>query len=464
MSVFEIAVLAGLAITLVLLAFLAVRPARGGADGLAARLDGVDRALERLEGVMRTEINTTRNEAEDRGRRLREEVGGKIDQFRAQTDNAGAQLRDEVARRLKEAADALAATAEQMKSSQAERLESVTLQLKTLNEQNRDSIEALRHTVEGRLDRLREENAAKLEEMRQTVDEKLQGTLEKRLGESFTLVSERLEMVHKGLGEMQTLATGVGDLKRVLTNVKVRGGWGEVQLGTLLEQMLSPEQYRRNARIKQDENRIVEYAIRLPGRDDAQSEVLLPIDSKFPQEDYERLVQAQERADAPVVEAAGRALEVRLRAEAKRICDKYIDAPATTDFAIMFLATEGLYAEAVRRPGLVNDIQQLYRVTVTGPTTLGALLTSLQMGFRTLAIEKRSSEVWKVLGEAKSEFQKYGDVMDKLKKQLDAATNTVDMVGRRTRAVERKLRGVEAIPVANDEELLALESGDDDET
>jgi DNA recombination protein RmuC len=292
--------------------------------------------------------------------------------------------------------------------------------------------------------------------MRQTVDEKLQGTLEKRLGESFAVVSERLEKVHQGLGEMQSLATGVGDLKRVLTNVKMRGGWGEVQLGALLEQMLTPEQYRRNVRIS---GGFVEYAVCMPGRDDDGGDVLLPIDSKFPHEDYDRLVDAHERGDRGAFDVAGDALEQRIRREAKTICEKYVAPPATTDFAIMFLPTEGLYAEVVRRPGLADVLQRQYRVMVTGPMTLGAFLNSLQMGFRTLAIQKRSSEVWKVLGEAKAEFGKYGGVLDKLKKQLETATKTVDEVGVRTRAVTRTLRSVESLEPATTPRLTAIAGG-----
>jgi DNA recombination protein RmuC len=315
-------------------------------------------------------------------------------------------------------------------------------ELTAANEQRQ---EALRLLVEQRLDKLREENTGKLEEMRKTVDEKLQGTLEKRLGESFKMVSERLEKVHQGLGEMQNLATGVGDLKRALMNVKVRGGWAEVQLGALLEQMLTPEQYVKNARIKPQSQEVVEFAINLPGQDDGGKEVLLPIDAKFPHEDFDRLNEAMEQADAEAVEAAGRQLERSIRTEAKRISDKYIDPPVTTDFAILFLPTEGLFAEVIRRPGLANEIQQKYRVMLTGPTTLGALLNSLQMGFRTLAIQKRSGEVWQVLGEAKAEFMKYGDVWDKVKKQLGTVTNTVDEAGRRTRVIARKLRDVETL-------------------
>ena len=298
------------------------------------------------------------------------------------------------------------------------------------------------------MDKLRKGNEEKLEKMRETVDEKLQGTLEKRLGESFKFVSERLEKVHEGLGQMQELATGVGDLKKVLTNVKNRGGWGEVQLESQLEDMLSPEQFERNVRTKPGSAETVEFAIKMPGREEGER-VYLPIDSKFPQEDYDRLLTAQEAGDPQATEAASKALEKAIRAQAKTIAEKYVFPPATTDFAIMYLPTEGLYAEVVRRGGLAQELQRDFRVMATGPTTLMALLNSLQLGFRTLAIEKRTSEVWQVLSAAKTEFSKYGQVWDKLSKQLTAAQNTVHDAGVRTRAVERALRKVETLEVAS---------------
>ncbi len=293
------------------------------------------------------------------------------------------------------------------------------------------------------LDQLRTTNAKELDRIRATVDEKLQGTLEKRLGESFRLVSERLEQVQRGLGEMQTLATDVGGLKRVLTNVKSRGTWGEVQLSRQLEDILSPDQYESNVQIKPNSGERVEFAVRLPGRED-DSVVYLPIDSKFPQESYERLLDSQESGDAAEVLAATKELEKALRGEAKRISGKYIKAPQSTDFAIMYLPTEGLFAEAVRIPGLASSLQSNERIMLTGPTTLMSLLNSLQMGFRTLAIERRTSEVWQALATAKEEFAKYGGVMDKLKKHLQTAQNTVDEVGVRTRAINRSLRSVDA--------------------
>jgi DNA recombination protein RmuC len=319
-------------------------------------------------------------------------------------------------------------------------------------------LEALRETLERQLRQLQGDNAAKLEEMRRTVDEKLHATLEQRLGASFKQVSDRLEQVHKGLGEMQALASDVGDLKRVLTNVKTRGTWGEVQLASLLEQLLVPEQYAANVAPVPGSGERVEFAIRLPGRGD-ETPVWLPIDAKFPREDYERLVIAQEKADPVAAEAAARQLEQRLRLEAKTIRTKYISPPDTTDFALMFLPTEGLYAEVVRRPGLMDDLQRTWRVVVAGPSTLAAILSSLQMGFRTLAVEKRSSEVWQLLGAVKTEFGKFGDVLAKTKEQIDRASTTLGTAAVRTRAIERKLRDVESLPDTTSAQLLEDDTG-----
>ena len=297
------------------------------------------------------------------------------------------------------------------------------------------------------------------------MDEKLHDTLEKRLGESFKLVSDRLEAVHKGLGEMQHLATGVGDLKRVLTNVKVRGTWAEVQLGAILEQILTPEQFEKNVRVKADSLESVEYAVRLPGpKDEPEACVWLPIDSKFPQEDYLRLQEAAERADPAAIQTATDALARTVRAAAKDIHDKYISPPSTTDFGIMFLATEGLYAEVLRQPALVEDLQHRYRVVVAGPTTLAAILSSLRMGFQTLAIEQRAVEVWRVLAAIKTEFGKFGDILDKVKHQLYTASRTMEKTGVRSRAIERRLRSVEKLPEPEALEILALPLvGEEDE-
>lgn len=340
--------------------------------------------------------------------------------------------------------------------SQSMALHKIDETIKALVELNEKRGEVIRETLTTQLTQLRKENEEKLEKMRQTVDEKLQGTLEQRLGESFKLVSDRLDLVHKGLGEMQNLATGVGDLKKVLTNVKSRGTWGEVQLEMLLDDMLHRDQYEKNAKVNPEKNGIVEFAIKLPGKFD-DTPVYLPIDAKFPQEDYERLVIVQDNGTPEDIDKAEAVLERAIRLQAKTISEKYIAPPHTTDFAIMYLPTEGLFAEVVRKAGFTQSLQSEFRIMVTGPTTLAATLSSLQMGFRTLAIEKRSSEVWQILGAAKSEFSKYGEVWDKLKKQLESAQNTVENAGKRTRAIERKLRDVEAIELPSvAEEMLAL--------
>lgn len=316
--------------------------------------------------------------------------------------------------------------------------------------------EAIRKDTETKLKEMREDNTTKLEEMRRTVDEKLQETVEKRFNESFKLISDRLEQVHKGLGEMQTLASGVGDLKKVLTNVKTRGNMGEIQLGAILEQILSPEQYDRNAGVKEGSQERVEFAIKLPGKNNDNESLLLPIDSKFPTEDYQRMLEAYDNIGAmspKELEAISKQFDNSVRKNAKDIRDKYINPPVTTDFAIMFVPTEGLYAEILRRTGLFETLQRDYKITVVGPTNLVAFLSSLQMGFKTLAIEKRSSEVWEILGAVKTEFGNFGNVLEKTKKKLQEAANVIDKAGVRSRAIERKLRTVQELP---QEQTLAL--------
>ena len=342
-------------------------------------------------------------------------------------------------------------------SAQKEQLDVLAKQLNDFSDSNRSALDRIRETFDERIKTLQEGNEKKLEEMRKTVDEKLHDTLEKRLGESFKLVSERLDTVHKGLGEMQVLATGVGDLKRVLTNVKARGTWAEVQLGGLLEEILSSRQYQKNVQVKPDSNERVEYAVRFPGKNnDPATSYWLPIDSKFPQEDYLRIQQAADAGDADVLQSAVEALARAIKSSAKDISSKYICPPHTTDFAIMFLSTEGLHAEVLRLPALVDELQRTHRIVVAGPTTLIAILSSLRMGFQTLAIEQRASEVWRILGATKTEFGKFGDILDKVKKQLNAASNTIESTGARTRAIERHLRGVESMPELEADQLLAL--------
>src|SRR2546422_6544800 len=332
---------------------------------------------------------------------------------------------------------------------------------KTQREELTKSLESVRSIVDFRLKQLQDDNSKQIDKMRETVDEKLQGTLEKRLGESFKLVSDRLEQVHQGLGAMQQLASDVGGLQKVLTNVKTRGGWGEVQLGTLLEQLLTPEQFARNVKTREEASDNVEFAIKLPG-DENGAPVWLPIDAKFPTEDYHRLIAAQEKGDMEAVDEAIKSLETQLKRSAKDICQKYINPPRTTDFALMFLPTEGLYAEAIRRVGLVEQVQRDCRVVFAGPTTLAALLNSLQMGFRTLAIQKRSSDVWNLLAGVKTEFGKFGEALSAVKDKLDQAARHVDTVAVRSRAITKKLRDVEELP-SNPQPLLKDLLGDSDE-
>ena len=383
------------------------------------------------------------------------------EEFRSNRDEsarAARDLREEVVSAQKSYIETMIQTIGELGSLQRNKLESVERRIKELTESNEARIEKLRNTLDAQLKSLQQANEKKLDQMRQTVDEKLQNTLEKRLAKSFKIVSERLEAVQRGLGEMQSLATGVGDLKRVLTNVKARGTWGEVQLGALLEQILTPDQYDKNVQTREESRETVEYAIRLPGpgNDSRAAVCWLPIDSKFPQEDYLRLVSAADAADVDAVEKATSSLIRAVQNSAKEIAEKYLDPPGTTDFAIMFLPTEGLYAEILRQPGLMEKLQQTFRVVVAGPTTLSAILSSLRMGFRTLAIEKRSSEVWHVLAAVKTEFGKFGDVLAKVKNHLDAASNTIDQTGVRTRAMKRKLREVEQLPMDASEKLLGL--------
>jgi len=399
---------------------------------LETLLSSLKEGMERVERTLREELGRLREESSSMSRLEREELAGNLKSF-------GELLGTQIA---------------QMGTGQREQLDAFARQLNLLTATSETKLEHVRSTVEERLQALQEDNSAKLEMMRATVDEKLHATLEQRLGESFRLVSERLEAVQSGLGEMRTLAAGVGDLKRVLTNIKSRGTFGEVQLGALLEQVLTSEQYAQNIATRPDSGERVEFAIRLPGRDVDNSPVWLPIDAKFPQEDYQRLVDAQEQANPAAVEEAGKMLEIRIKGEARTIKEKYLEPPYTTEFAIMFLPTEGLFAEVIRRPGLSDSVQREHRVLLTGPTTLLAVLNSLQMGFRTLAIEKRSSEVWSLLGAVKTEFGRFGEVLDKTQKKLQEASNTIESAATRSRAIERKLRDVQELPAEQSSQLL----------
>ena len=378
----------------------------------------------------------------------------KLDGIRTESATGAKQLREEVIAALKGITVATTKTMGELANVQKAQLEAMSSAIEKLSGSNEKKLEDVRLTVEAKLQSMQIDNAKQLEQMRQTVDEKLQGTLEKRLGESFKQVSERLEQVHKGLGEMQTLATGVGDLKKVLTNVKTRGTWGEVQLGALLEQVLNPDQFAINVATKDGGER-VEFAIKLPGQGAAKDETIwLPIDAKFPVEDYQRLIEAQEKADAEGAEVAGKQLENRVKACAGEICEKYLNPPKTTDFGILFLPIEGLFAEVIRRTGLTEVIQRECRVVIAGPTTLWSILNSLQIGFRTLAIQKRSSEVWNLLAAVKTEWTKYGDVLDAVQKKLHQASDTIEKAKQRSRVVGRKLKDVQELPVDEAAALL----------
>lgn len=386
----------------------------------------------------------------------------RLDGVRADSTTAAKQLREEVVATLKALSETNTKTMGELAVVQKNQLDVMSIAMGKLSDLNEKKLEEVRLTVECKLQSMQSDNAKQLEQMRQTVDEKLQSTLEKRLGESFKQVSERLELVHKGLGEMQSLATGVGDLKKVLTNVKTRGTWGEVQLGVLLEQVLNPDQFAANVATKGGTER-VEYAVKMPGHGiDVDEVVWLPIDAKFPVEDYQRLIDAQERGDVGAVEAAGKQLESRVKACAADISAKYLSPPMTTDFGILFMPIEGLFAEVIRRTGLMEAIQRDSRVVIAGPTTLWSILNSLQMGFRTLAIQKRSSEVWNLLAAVKTEWTKYGDVLDSVQKKLHAASETLDKAKVRSRAVGRKLRDVQELPVAQANALLPLATLEDD--
>ena len=420
-----IGLIAGAGIT----ALIFVLARRGNSDDseFLRRLETFDRAQERQEKMFRDEFARNREESSSSAKGQREEL----------------------AAALKNVSETTLKSLTEISGMLRDQLEQVTGQARRLTD-----------NVDARLKELREENTQQIEKMRSTVDEKLQGTLEKRLGESFKLVSERLEQVHQGLGAMRQLASDVGGLQKVLSNVKTRGGWGEVQLGNLLEQVLTADQFARNVRTRDESGENVDFAIKLPG-DENGAPAWLPIDAKFPTEDYQRLLLAQDKGDIDLIETAMRGLETQLKKSAKEICSKYINPPRTTDFALMYLPTEGLFAEAIRRVGLVEQVQRDCRVVFAGPTTLAALLNSLQMGFRTLAIQKRSSEVWNLLAGVKTEFGKFGEALSSVKDKLDQAARKMEDVDVRSRAITKKLRDVEELPDNPQPLLPELLSGDD---
>ncbi len=437
-------ILAVLVIVNTVLTVITVLTKRGaGVDtALRTKLESMEQSLGRTDSLLREEMARNREEAGQNARQSREELAAAL---RSSAESVSNRL-SESALSQKNQLDSFSAVLNRLTETNEQKLEK-------MREAMDSRVEKMRETLEVQLKSIQEDNSKKLEQMRATVDEKLHTTLEKRLGESFKIVSDRLELVHKGLGEMQNLATGVGDLKKVLTNVRARGTLGEIQLESLLDQILSPEQYAKNVATRKGSSERVEFAIRLPGREQDDC-VWLPLDSKFPLEDYQRLLDAFEQANPVAAEEAAKQIEVNIKLSAKTIRDKYLDPPNTTDFAIMFIPMEGLYAEVLRRTGLFEALQRDYRVIVTGPTTLAALLNSLQMGFKTLAIEKRSSEVWELLGAIKTEFGKFGVILSKTHKKLQEVSNTIDDASRKSRTIERKLRNVQEMPASDAINLL----------
>lgn len=399
----------------------------------------VETLFEKNERGLKDEMSLNRKEIADSEKRLREEL---VNLFKG--------FGDSLDKRMSELANV-----------QNKNFEGFSIKLAELIDKNDGKMDKVREVVEKKLESLQKDNSEKLEAMRVTVDEKLHATLEKRFGESFKVVSDRLEAVHKGLGEMQTLALGVGDLKKMLSNVKSRGTWGEAQLGNLIEEILTPEQYEKNVKTKKSSRDNVEFAVKLPGNDDDVKQVWLPIDAKFPLEDYQRLVEAQGQGNLLLIEELSKSLEMRIKSEAKDIRDKYLDPPYTTDFGILFVPIESLYAEVLRRPGLFEQIRREYKVIIAGPTTTQVILNSLQMGFRTLTIQKRSSEVWTLLGAVKTEFGKFGDLLEKTHKKIQEASNTIEGAVTKTRTIERKLNKVQNLPIAEAEKLV-LEAPDEE--
>ena len=444
MSVIELMVGTSIALNVILLLLVLTGGiAKNLKDFVDQQITALARGQERFEKMIRDELATARQEWAQANQRLSETLDTR---FRVLSETLGERIHD-----FSTATQQLLSGHEkhqsellsQLKSDQKDSMDSFRQQIADLTNMNARKLDGIRETVDSQLAALQKDNSEKLEKMRQTVDEKLHQTLEQRLGDSFRRVSESLERVQKGLGEMQTLATGVGDLKKVLTNVKTRGTLGEVQLNNILEQIMTRDQYEVDAQVKTGSSERVDFAIRFPGSDHV---VLLPIDAKFPLSDYQELVDAQEAGDLTRANEAAKQLENRIRAEARSIRDKYINPPVTTDFALMFLPIEGLVAEVFRRPGLWDSVQRDHHVVVTGPTTITALLNSFQLGFRTLAIQKRSSEVWELLGAVKTEFGKFGEILEKTKKKLQEASNTIDTAASKSRTIERKLKGVESLP------------------
>jgi len=442
------------AIAVVLLIILLSRNSGSKLFQIEAQLSSFEKNQERSERAIKDEIAQNREETAVNSKQLRDEINS------SNKDN-----RDELSKSLKSFEDRFNDNVKEFNALQKQKFDNMANKQTELIQSTEMKLDKMRETIESRLKLIQDDNSEKLEKMRATVDEKLHKTLEERLSQSFKMVSERLELVHKGLGEMQHLAVGVGDLKKVLSNVKTRGIIGEIMLGNILEQILTPEQYATNVATKKGSRDNVEFAVRLPGKDDSGEIVYLPLDSKFPRENYEFLVEAYEHGNPAAIEEAGKLLEGNIKKFAKDIRDKYIDPPNTTDFGIMFLPIEGLYAEIVRRPALLEVLQRDYKIMIAGPTTLSAFLNSLQMGFRTLAIEKRSSEVWKILGAIKTEFERFGVVLKKAQEKIKEADDEIDkLVGVRTRQIQRKLKNVHELPSQESLSYISDETSEHEET
>jgi len=431
-TVFLVLILAGVVAQFLVILMLLKRGSNGSQDQVVRKFEEYEKRLDKNEVVLREEFSRNRDETGKSALIAREELTGTFTKFSSLLDQKLTAIQDAV------------------NLSGKQNREELALSIKSFE----GKVDGMRDAVEKKLAAIQEDNSAKLEKMRETVDEKLHKTLETRLGESFKLVSERLELVQKGLGEMQTLAIGVGDLKKVLSNVKTKGVLGEYQLGAILEQLLTPAQFGQNIKTKKGSNDSVEFAVKIPSKDDSSRILWLPIDAKFPTEDYSRLMNAYDLGNVLEIEAGTKALKGKIEKFAKDINTKYIDPPNTTDFAIMFLPFEGLFAEVLRIPGLFESIQRDYKITITGPTTISAFLSSLQMGFRSLAVEKRTSEIWELLGAVKTEFGKFGEVLEKTKQKLDAASKEIDSAGVRSRAIERQLRDVQELPAGTAAKLL----------
>jgi DNA recombination protein RmuC len=467
MSGGEISILVLLA-GVILLLLLLLR-GRKGDNRVLEKFAEYEKRLDRSEVSLKDEFARNREEFGKSARDSREELNTvfvnfsrmleeKLFSIAETVDNSAKANREELTAALKSFEESFAGNVRSFNELQREKFGDLSLKQDNLFKSTHEIFGQIRETVEKRLKELQDDNSAKLEKMRETVDEKLHNTLETRLGQSFKLVSERLEQVQKGLGEMQTLATGVGDLKKVLTNVKTKGILGEYQLAGLLEQLLTPDQYEENVATREGSGDRVEFAVKIPSKEDSSKPIWLPIDAKFPSEDYERLVSAYDSGSLEEINLHKKELEKKIRSFAKDIKNKYVDPPRTTDFAILFLPFEGLYAEVLRIPGLFDSVQRELKITITGPTTVSAFLSSLQMGFRSLAVEKRTSEIWELLGAVRTEFGKFGETLQKTKEKLDSASKEIDNAGRRSRAIERKLRDVEAIPGSAAQKLLESES------